>query len=165
MESGNGASSDRTACKSSPVYTQPSEFLSDGEVGIGDGNYRGEARANAGGAMCVPFRNSSTLTEVLQLRTAQNQRGGGNTIGQIKKWIAVGRGWFRHAKDFKATGFEVSSKLTAGFVRVRDYYPRSLQQWTGAVRELRGEAWGLHVVRLPGSRIVPLAEPRRRPCL
>lgn len=62
METGNGAISDRAAYNNSPVYSDPERFLSPGQIGMGDGNYMGEARADTGQGMCVPIRGSN-LTE------------------------------------------------------------------------------------------------------
>ena len=57
-----------------------------------------------------------------------------NTIGQIKKWKAIGGKAFRHERDFEHMEFDVSAKLTARIMQVRNKSPRS-RQWTAEVME------------------------------
>lgn len=138
IETHNGALSDRAAYSNSPVYIDPQAFLSEGEVGMGDGNYKGEGRADTGEAMCAPFPKGDLTDDEKSFNSAHRRIRVvvENVIGQIKKWLVIGGGKFRHQRDFEPTVFDVCSKLTARIMRVRDSYPRSndwmwekLEEW------------------------------------
>lgn len=124
-----GKAQTQTGQRTSPVYTDPTRFLSEGEIGMGDGNYMGEARADTGEGMCVPARGNIE-PEQLALNSAQRRIRVvvENVIGQIKNWMVVGNGKFRDARDFEPTVFELCSKLTSRIMRVRNAYPRS-NEW------------------------------------
>lgn len=141
---------DRGAHLASRVYTHPEEFLSDNEVGMGDGAYAGVARSDSSELyMCVPYKKPAhgDLTgDERRFNTEQRRYRVvvENTIGQIKKWKVVGNGKaFRHRRDFEADVFNVCARLTARIMRVRDRYPRS-SAWIGMVRETWETKLGIH---------------------
>ena len=141
-----GSCSDRGAHTSSEVYQQPGLFLSADEVGMGDGNYRGTARADSVELpMWVPFQGNVPPEgrrfnrEQRRFRVVVE-----NTIGQIKKFKTVGNGKaFRHRRDFEKHVFNLCARLTARIMRVRDKYPRSAE-WIGDQKELWETRLGIH---------------------
>lgn len=128
-ETVEGRMSDRAAHVVSPVFTNAAEYLSPTEVGMGDGNYRGVARAdNALLMMCVPNRQDPHMTPTQRNFNSEQRRVRvvvENTIGQVKKWKSMGSGAFNHRRDFEKSVFDVCVHLTARIMRVRDRYPRS----------------------------------------
>lgn len=134
MDTAKGCFSDRAAHCASEVYLQADSLLSDGETGMGDGNYRGPARAGDNVTqMCVPHQNNGHLTQEQKSFNSRQRRFRvvvENTIGQIKKWKIVGGKAFRHERNFEVTVFDVCARLTARIMRVRDKYPRSAD-WVG----------------------------------
>ena len=155
-------SSDRGAHLSSKVYLESDSFLSEGDTGMGEGNHRGPARAgNADLMMCVPFlRSANVVMSASEKRFSSQQRRlrvvVENTIGQIKKWQVIGGKAFRHHRDFENEVFDVSSKLAARIMRVRNQYPRSLQ-WATEVMEGWESELGVHLwvdPEDPGSYLV-----------
>ncbi|CAN0000888.1 unnamed protein product [Ectocarpus sp. 4 AP-2014] len=141
IETVAGAMNDKGAHLTSRVFTNPQEFLSDGEVGVGDGACGGLARADSDDLyMCLHYRRHPRgdlsnaerpfNTEQRRFRVVVE-----NTIVQIKKWKVVGNGKaFRQRRDFETDVFNVCARLTARIVRVRDKYPRS-REWIGKVSE------------------------------
>lgn len=134
VDTAKGCSSDRAAHCSSEVYLQSDSLLSEGETGMGDGNYRGPARMGDNiTQMCTPFENNGHLTSEQNNFNSKQRRFRvvvENTIGQIKKWETVGAKGFRHQSDFEVTVFDVCARLTARIMRVQDKYPRS-SAWVG----------------------------------
>ncbi|CAM9611339.1 unnamed protein product [Laminaria digitata] len=162
VETVQGASSDRGAHLASHIYLDPNSFLSEGETGMGDGNYRGNARAGDSSLMmCVPYTKSANavLSPAEKNFNSQQRRFRvvvENTIGQIKKWKTIGGQAFRHERDFENEVFDVCARLTARIMRVRNQYPRSLE-WTTGVMEGWESKLGIHLwmdYEDPGSYLI-----------
>ncbi|CAM9325512.1 unnamed protein product [Ectocarpus sp. 13 AM-2016] len=132
VETVSGRLSDRAAHTASRLFLEPDAFLTLGETGMGDGNYRGDARMDSTGLeMCVPFQFSPNLTHEQRDFNSQQRRVRvvvENTIGQIKKFRVIGEGRFDHQRDFEPHVFELCARLTARIMRVRNAYPRS-EEW------------------------------------
>lgn len=110
---------------------QSYSLLSDGETGMGDGNYRGPARSGDDGTeLCMPYRNNSNHTPTKKAFNSRPRRFRvvyENTIWQSKKWkIAEGKA-FRHEREPDVTVFELCARLTARIMPLRDTYPRSAE--------------------------------------
>jgi len=141
IETVRGGLSDRGAHTSSRVFLYPQEFLSPGEVGMGDGNYRGTARSDSNALqMCVPYPQPSlgVLAPAARRFNSEQRRFRvvvENTIGQIKKFKVVGNGKaFRHRRDVEKDVFNVCARLTARIMRVRDANTRAVQSGWGTRR-------------------------------
>ncbi|CAM9921552.1 unnamed protein product [Scytosiphon promiscuus] len=132
VETVAGRLSDRAAHTASQLFLQPGEFLAYGETGMGDGNYRGDARWDMPNLkMCVPFEASPHLSIANKNFNSMQRRARvviENSIGQIKKWRIIGDGRFEHQRDFEPHVFELCARLTARLMRVRNAYPRS-ERW------------------------------------
>ncbi|CAB1102108.1 unnamed protein product [Ectocarpus sp. CCAP 1310/34] len=147
VETVRGSLSDRGALLSSDVFQHPDQFLSADEVGMGDGNYRGLARADSNDMyMCAPHPGPNVPPEGRRYNREQRRFRVvvENTIGQIKKFKTVGNGKaFRHQRDFEKHVFNVCARLTARIMRVRNKYPRS-EAWIGDKKEEWEAKLGIH---------------------
>lgn len=134
IETVEGSCSDREAHCESDLYLDPDSLLSEGETGMGDGNFRGPARLGRDDLhTCVPYPDTGDLSMDEKIFNSRQRRFGvvvEKTIGQIKKWGVVGGKAFRHQRDFAVPVFEVCARLTARLMRVRKRYPRSAE-WVG----------------------------------
>lgn len=132
VETVPGRLSDRGAHTASKLFLEPNLFLSPGETGMGDGNYRGDARWDEPNLkMVVPHEASPHLTVAQKSFNACQRRSRvvvENVIGQVKMYSIIGSGAFEHERDFEPYVFELCARLTARTMRVRNKYPRS-SQW------------------------------------
>ncbi|CAM9656311.1 unnamed protein product [Hapterophycus canaliculatus] len=140
VETVAGRLSDRAAHTASQLFLQPGEFLAYGKTGMGDGNYRGDAKWDMPNfKMCVPFEASPYLSVANKNFNSMQRRVRvvvENSLGQINRWKIIGDGRFEHQRDFEAHVFELCARLTPRIMRVRNAYPRS-ERWV--INEL--EAW------------------------
>lgn len=134
IETVEGSSSDREAHCASDLYLEPESLLSEGEIGMGDGNFEGAAISGDDDMhICVPHPDTGDLSmdeKIFNSRQRRFRLVVENTIWQIKKWGVVGRRAFRHQRDFEVPVFEVCARLTARLMRVRERYPRGTE-WDG----------------------------------
>ena len=86
---------------------------------MGDGNYRGPARAGDSSLMtCVPYTKSANAVMCPDENNfnSQHRRFGvvaESTIGRIKKWKTIVGKAFRHERDFDNEAFDVCARVTA----------------------------------------------------
>lgn len=134
IETVEGSCSDREAYCASDLYLEPESLLSEGEIGMGDGNFGGAARCGSDDMRnCVPHPDTGDLSMDEKIFNSRQRRFRvvvENTIWQIKKWGVVGGKAFRHQRDFEVPVFEVCARLTARLMRVREMYPRGAE-WVG----------------------------------
>lgn len=133
------------------MFLEPERFLAPGEVGMGDGNYRGQARIDDPNLeMCVPVRRNGNMTGAQKSFNSYQRQvrvvvESSILVGQIKKWKIIGVGDFSHTRDFEVPVFEVCAKITARIMRVRDRYPRRLRWMEDKLEEWGAQAWDLLV--------------------
>lgn len=134
IETVEGSCSDREAHCASDLFLDPESLLSEGETGMGDGNYGGAARFGSDDIhTCVPHPDTGDLSMDEKIFNSRQRRFRvvvEKTIMQIKKWGVVGGKAFRHQRDFVVPVFEVCARLTARLMRVRERYPRGAD-WVG----------------------------------